>query len=92
MPVFAIIAQPGPNAENLPAAIAKEFPVAHYSLGGSTWLVAGLGTAQEISDKLGISEGTNGSGIVLQISGYYGRANPNIWAWIKAKWESTANG
>lgn len=88
MAVFTVIAQPGANAGKLPAAIAQVFPNSHYALSNQAWLVAGAGSAQDISNKLGISEGENGNGIVLQISGYFGRSNPNIWAWIKENWES----
>lgn len=32
---------------------------------------------------------TDGSGpaIVFSISSYWGRANPNVWEWLKVNWE-----
>lgn len=89
MSVFAVIAQPGKTPGLLPGAIAEHFPTANYALGNEVWLVAGVGTAKEISDKLGISDGANGTGVVLQVDSYFGRANPNIWSWIKENWESS---
>lgn len=51
--------------------------------------MASSGTAEELSNKLGITDGASGPAIVADISAYYGRASPNVWAWIKEKWEST---
>jgi hypothetical protein len=91
MTVFVIIGQPGTNAARLPGAIAQEFPDNFLKIQDTTWLIASKGTAQEISDKLGISEGTNGSAVVASINTYFGRAtpDPDIWEWVKTKWEST---
>lgn len=88
MSVFVVIGQQGANAEKLPAAITTEFATANYPLGNRVWLVAGVGTAHEISTQLGISDGSSGPGVVLQVDTYYGRANPSIWSWIKEHWES----
>lgn len=92
MPVFAVIRQTDPeNATH--GAVLREFPDAHYDLGSGVWLVAGVGTAQEISNKLGITpDAKNGTGVVIEAASYYGRANPAIWTWIKANWERGANG
>lgn len=42
-------------------------------------------TTQEISDALGITDGSNGAGVVVKVENYYGRANPSLWEWINAK-------
>lgn len=88
MTIFTVFRQPGLNGEKLPGAIAEHFPNNFLMIGDDIWLVAGKSTAQEVSDKLGISTGDNGSGVVLAVSSYFGRANPNIWDWIKTKWEA----
>lgn len=50
------------------------------------WLVAADGvTAKDVSDKLGMTDGTVGSGIVLTTAGYFGRAPTNVWEWMTAK-------
>jgi hypothetical protein len=86
MAIFAIIKQPGTNAEKLAPAIKETYPLHHYDLGGGAWLVASRGAAQDISDRLGITSGDNGSAIVIEAASYYGRANPAVWTWIKTNW------
>ncbi len=86
MAIFTIIKQPGPNAEKLGSSISAKYPLHHYDLGDGAWLVAGVGTAKDIADRLGISDGDNGSALVVEAASYYGRANPAIWTWIKANW------
>lgn len=86
MTIFAIIKQPGDNSERLGAEIARVYPLHHYDLGSGNWLVAGRGAAKDIADRLGITDGANGSAIIVEASSYYGRANPAIWTWISANW------
>ena len=93
MAVFAIIAQPQLGTANmLPAAVAAVFPNDFLAVAGNVWLVAHFGTAQDLSGKLGITEGTNGTAIVVEVGSYFGRADPNIWTWIKAKMEAPNGG
>lgn len=93
MSIFAIVPLGGVNAENLPEAVKNAFPEASYmALDGGGWLVAGPGTAQDISGRIGISDGHVGSAIVIEAASYYGRANPAIWSWIKNNWEANAIG
>jgi hypothetical protein len=54
-------------------------------VGPGQYLVAAKGTAIDVSNLLGISDGSNGSGIVLATSAYYGRAENNICEWMKLK-------
>lgn len=82
MAVFAIIIV---RSETLAAAIPERFPEA-LSVRDGVWLVSHKGTAKTISDELDITDGTAGTAVILQVSGYFGRANPNIWAWIKENW------
>jgi len=49
------------------------------------WFVVSIGTAIDISTKLGITDGAAGGGIVLAVSSYYGRTNLTTWEWIAAK-------
>ena len=93
MAIFTIIAQAGDNSEKLAPAIIAQFPSDNlYVAPGPTWLVAFKGTAEELSAKLGITDGTGGAAIVLQVASYFGRTNPAIWTWIKTKWEATSGG
>lgn len=91
MAIFAIIPQPGPHADKLAPAIIGAFPDAYLSIGSSVWLVAGSGTAQDISNRVGITgvePNVVGSAVVIEAASYFGRGNPAIWSWIKANWEA----
>lgn len=89
MAIFAIIPQPNPQAQRLGPAIIAQFESANYLVdGGHGWLIAANKTAQEVSDMLGITDGTNGAALVLEVASYFGRANPNAWTWIKLHWET----
>jgi hypothetical protein len=91
MPVFAIISQPGPNTAKLEAAVMQAFPQTHVKLDENVWLVAGSSsTAKDVCDRVGISKGTGGNGVVLQLNGdYFGLANAPIWAWLKNSFEAS---
>lgn len=93
MTVFAIVSQGGAAAsDRLRQTIAASFPDDFLPVTDAVWLVAAPGSAQDVSNKAGITQGGNEPAIVLEISNYFGRSNPNVWAWIKAKWEATSRG
>ena len=92
MTLFAIIQQPGSNSENLGNAVGQAYPESVYNLGNGVWLVSDVATASTVSDKLGVTEGENGSAIVVEIASYFGRANPAIWTWIKSNWDRPTGG
>lgn len=89
MQIFAVISQPNPNTDRLAAVIEETFPQDHLKVSDDVWLVAGEGTPKEVSDKLGVSNGTNGSAIVVEVGAYFGFASRNIWNWIKVKGTQT---
>ena len=71
MTVFAILNASQP--EKIAEALQNGFPENHLPLSSREWLVSANGvTAKDISDKLGITDGSNGSAIVITTSGYYG--------------------
>ncbi|WP_158935078.1 hypothetical protein [Burkholderia sp. S171] len=90
MAIFAIIGQGDKGSENLPGKIESAFVGNFLKIRDNAWLVASKGTVQEVSDLLEITKGESGAAVVLGVSTYYGRANPNIWSWIKEKWEATS--
>ena len=93
MALFAVILPQ--EDEELEAAIKAKFPdTNHYKISSTQWIVSGKGTAQKISDKLGITGdgSTIGNGIVLAFTGYWGRASTDLWEWMKAKIEESDNG
>ncbi len=86
MAIFAIIQQSGTNEAKLSDAVAAGFENANYPLGNGVWLVSLSGTAKDVSDKVGITDAAGGTGVVVEVASYFGRANPAIWSWIKSNW------
>jgi hypothetical protein len=50
--------------------------------------VSYAGTAKELSDALGVTQGNTGPAIIMAGSGYYGRADTSVWEWINSKLNS----
>jgi hypothetical protein len=94
MSIFAIISQPNTNTPKLAGALEANFKGAYIAVeGGGAWLVSATGTtAQQMSEKLGVTSGVNGAAIIVEVASYFGRANPNIWSWIKANWDAPKSG
>jgi hypothetical protein len=93
MTIFTVVvtseATPGAFQERLSD---RRFASNHILVIPNVWLVAGRGSAQDISGELGISDGSVASGVVSSMNGYFGRASANLWDWIKTKWEETSTG
>lgn len=87
MAIFLLAQTSLVDTSKLAKKLQKMFPDEHYVAGAGAWLVSTEGTAQNLSQELGISEGEITSVIVAEISSYHGRADPAIWSWIKEKWE-----
>jgi hypothetical protein len=83
--LFAVMAQTNP--EKVGAALAAHYPNSYFPLFPGQWLLVVPGkTAVEISEELGITNGTAGNAVVITGSGsYYGRGNPGIWEWLKSR-------
>ncbi|MEO0441508.1 MAG: hypothetical protein AAF067_11630 [Pseudomonadota bacterium] len=96
MALFAIIKQPGALDNRLSTAIRTNYEDNHFALGDGVWLVSDSITARDIAEKLhvtaGDGAGASGSAIVLEVASYFGRANPDIWSWMKNKWERPPSG
>lgn len=52
------------------------------------FFVSYSGTSQELSNTIGISDGSSGTGVVVAVSSYFGRAPTNIWDWVQSRWEA----
>jgi hypothetical protein len=90
MAIFALIGTK--PAARLAEVLGEKFSDRHLSVAPNVWLVAANGSVREISDELEVTTGASGSVIIFQVSAYWGRADPNIWTWIKENWESTSRG
>lgn len=78
---FVII--PINNKQAIDDAIKARFGNNSYRLPNGEWLVNYDGTSRQLSDHVGITDGKLGSAIVLNFSGYWGRASKDIWEWLK---------
>ena len=79
------------DTENtIESAIKVKFPDDHYKLTTDRWFVnANSATARQLSDAIGLTDKPaqpgSPTGVVLAVSGYFGRAQPDLWEWIVAK-------
>jgi len=86
MALFAVIAPP--DNSRIGSVIENVFEGRYQRVWNGQWFVSGTGTSKDICDQLGISDGTNGAAIVVRVSSYWGRANPDLWPWLASKLES----
>jgi hypothetical protein len=96
MTIFAILLPaPAPAIVN---AIKNAYPNDNLPINETQWLVSATGTAIDVSAKLGVYDPRNpgaapiGNAVIFATNGYFGRAQTNIWEWIKAKLEATPSG
>ena len=87
--IFAVLGVKRPAA--LGRKIAELYPDDHILVQPGEWLIASSGTAQSLSDKLGITDASVSAALVVTVAGYFGRKPPTLWEWIKTKWGQEAN-
>lgn len=76
------------NPDRLAAKVAERFGVNAYMVQSThAWVIDYNGTAKELSDELGITNGSVGTGVIVSIGTYYGRASPDMWEWMKVRLE-----
>lgn len=96
MTIFAVL-MPSPQPA-LAQNITSKFPQDHLVLNDTQWLISTTGTVAELSAKLGVYDVTKptespvGLAVIFATSSYFGRAQANIWEWLKAKLESPTSG
>jgi len=83
--LFALMAVGSPDA--LKSAIEKKFSGEALEVAPGQWLIVRPSTTTtiELSDELGITDGSISGAIVLSVSSYHGRTRPSTWEWIAAK-------
>ncbi len=86
MGIFSITA-PSSNGKIGPA-IEAQFPNQYVQAWQGHWLVSASGTAKEVGDKLNVADGSVGTVIIVSVANYWGRANPEVWEWLKSRLES----
>ena len=82
MQTFVVI--PFTENEAFDAHISSKFGSKAFHLPRGEWLVAFDGTSKQLSDEIGVSEKDAGwpSTLVVNFSGYWGRAGKDVWEWI----------
>ena len=75
------------DVEKVKSALVTKFPDDYLEVEAGQFLISSNLSAESVSEKLKITDGTNGNAIVFAMGSYYGRASTNIWDWIKAKAE-----
>jgi hypothetical protein len=83
MALFALLS-PNENPA-LAQALELTFPGDHLKTGIGQWMVAARGTAKELSDGLGISDGRVGTVIVITVGAYWGRGSNDVWEWMSTR-------
>jgi len=86
--LFAIFAASNPEAmKQKLAASQTKFPFLSKATSNDSWLVIApnVVTTQELSDALGITDGSVSGAVVVRVENYFGRASTDIWEWIGAK-------
>ncbi|MEW6598038.1 MAG: hypothetical protein AB1429_11150 [Pseudomonadota bacterium] len=85
MPLFVVIAKRDPTAVR--EKVKEGFKDSFYELRSDTWIVDAPATSNEIADRVGIRGEPNvGTGLVVSINGYSGRAENDLWEWLKVHW------
>jgi len=89
--LFAVVASSAPD--KLGPKLQEVFPEMNLNIGPGQWLIVAPSTmtSTEISQSLGVTDGSNGSALVMSSAGYFGRLNVSIWEWVKAKLGGGAN-
>lgn len=80
MSVFAVIATKNP--EEIGRKIASDHAGKFISIKDDAWLVDSSCMTRELSESLGIISGESGSGLVILLGNYSGRASADIWEWL----------
>lgn len=84
MAIFAVLSQGDPKP--LGASIKEKFASDYFEFENGKWFVAADGlTAREMSQKLGLVDPSNLTGVVVTIDGYFGHARADLWEWLKVK-------
>ena len=87
MQVFAVFKVANPDLVG--STVEKRYNANHYDAGDGVFFIATKGeTTRQLATKIGLGdetgEGTT-SGIVLPVTAFRGRYDPDLWEWIGAK-------
>lgn len=83
MQTFIVVAKS--NSAAAKAVIEAMPDGSYYEFKSDTWFVQMEGTTQEVAKSLGFISGESGSGVVVPVANYSGRADADMWEWLKAR-------
>ena len=88
MQVFAVFAVE--NTTLVQDRLATHYPDQFWNIGNSAYLLATKDeTTRGVSTKLGLGDKLEGqpltSGVIIPVTAYHGRGNPDMWEWIAVK-------
>lgn len=84
MPLYFVAALSKPS--EIQNKIKSEIPEGDYhEVAADKAFINFSGTSTELSEKLGITDGSVGTAIVLLVTSYYGRAPKSVWEWVNLK-------
>jgi len=83
MTIFAVVGTA--NLSALDASIMAKYEGQFFKLTANHWFVFDRVTSKEVSDKLGITDATGGQGVVLNVVGYWGNTNKQLWEWLASR-------
>jgi hypothetical protein len=80
--LFALMAK---NDAVIDPLVKAQFADNHIKVGPGQWILSSDGnpTSKEVWDRL-VGEATP-TGIIVAVSGYYGRADTSVWEWVASK-------
>lgn len=74
------------DSDKVEASVKRHFQGENYHVPNNTaWFVNFKGTTIELSEKLEITSGLCGSGIVIPVNNYYGRTSKDVWEWLASR-------
>jgi len=91
MAIFLVLALKDESRAKIEEAIKAKFPDEHYEIADDKWFVNVENlTARQLAERVGIIGGDPVRGLVVSVASYSGRAQPDMWEWLAAKF-SKAN-
>jgi hypothetical protein len=87
MPIFVVIATKEARQVGERIRAVQSDPeggiTSCYELKPDTWFVAYDGTTRQLAEALGVRSGETGSGVVVSVENYSGRAGSDLWEWLR---------
>ncbi|MYB35610.1 MAG: hypothetical protein F4X92_10965 [Gammaproteobacteria bacterium] len=80
---YAIIPLGNEPPDDLKKKIQNVSKSVYIGYGPNVYFVEYSGSIQDLSDRIGFSDGKNSTaGIVIKMKGYYGFASLSLWEWL----------